>query len=113
MTMGTRHCWEEISFGRVVAHSAFGPRFSGDKYADDGGVATLRTTDLDSQGRISYETMPLARLNEDRFPNHLLQPGDLVISRSGTCGIAAVFEGFTRSSYVGSHKKTARARAVF
>jgi type I restriction enzyme, S subunit len=38
--------------------------------------------------------MPLARLNEDRFANHLLQPGDLVITRSGTCGIAAVFEGF-------------------
>jgi len=87
--------WEEVYFREVVAHSAFGPRFSGDEYADDGNVATLRTTDLDDQGRISYETMPLARLNEDHFTNHLLSSGDLVITRSGTCGIAAVFEGFS------------------
>jgi len=77
-----------------VAHSAFGPRFPGSAYADDGNVATLRTTDLDDDGRISYETMPLAQLNEDQFSSHLLAPGDLVITRSGTCGIAAVFEGF-------------------
>ncbi len=36
--------------------------------------------------------MPRARLNEDDFSNHLLQEGDLVITRSGTCGIAAVFD---------------------
>jgi type I restriction enzyme S subunit len=86
--------WEEVSFGEVVVHSAFGPRFSGDAYSADGNVATLRTTDLDDQGRIAYESMPLARLDEDRFAHHLLTPGDLVITRSGTCGIAAVFDTF-------------------
>src|SRR5262245_34832399 len=95
MNLGSPKHWDEIPFGDVVAHSAFGPRFSGDDYADDGNVATLRTTDLDDDGRISYESMPLARLNEDDFANHLLKPGDLVITRSGTCGIAAVFEGFS------------------
>ena len=95
MRLGSPKRWEEISFGSVVAHSAFGPRFSGDDYAEDGNVATLRTTDLDDHGRISYESMPLARLNEDNYANHLLKPGDLVITRSGTCGIAAVFEGFS------------------
>lgn len=86
--------WGDAAFGELVAHSAFGPRFPGSAYADDGNVATLRTTDLDDDGRISYETMPLAQLNEDQFANHLLATGDLVITRSGTCGIAAVFEGF-------------------
>jgi type I restriction enzyme S subunit len=95
MKIRPQSVWEEIPFGKLVAHSAFGPRFSGEDYADDGNVATLRTTDLDDQGRISLDTMPLARLNEDRFANHLLKPGDLVITRSGTCGIAAVFEGFS------------------
>jgi type I restriction enzyme S subunit len=38
--------------------------------------------------------MPRAQLNEDQFANHLLTAGDLVVTRSGTCGIAAVFEGF-------------------
>ena len=94
MKPSSQKSWEEISFGDVVAHSAFGPRFSGDDYAEDGNVATLRTTGLDDHGRISYESMPLARLNEDNYANHLLKPGDLVITRSGTCGIAAVFEGF-------------------
>jgi type I restriction enzyme S subunit len=86
--------WPQVRFGDVITHSAFGPRFSSNDYADDGNVATLRTTDLDNHGRISYDTMPLARLNEDRFESHILCPGDLLITRSGTCGIAAVFEGF-------------------
>lgn len=87
--------WDEVAFHEVVVHSAFGPRFSSNDYATDGNVATLRTTDLDDQGRISYESMPLAKLNEANFSNHFLLPGDLVITRSDTCGIAAVFEGFS------------------
>lgn len=86
--------WEVLSFGEIVADSAFGPRFSGECYATDGNVATLRTTDLDDYGRISYETMPLARLQYDKFEQHFLQSGDLVISRSGTCGITALFDRF-------------------
>jgi type I restriction enzyme S subunit len=86
--------WRHVAFGELVAHSAFGPRFAGAAYADDGNIATLRTTDLDDDGRISYKSMPLAQLDEVRLGDHLLLRGDLVITRSGTCGIAAVFEGF-------------------
>ena len=93
-TARARQCGD-VALKELVAHSAFGPRFSGSAYADDGNIATLRTTDLDDDGRISYETMPLAQLDEDRLGNHLLAAGDLVITRSGTCGIAAVFEGFS------------------
>jgi type I restriction enzyme, S subunit len=95
VTSHLRRRWPDVAFKELVAHSAFGPRFSGSAYADDGNIATLRTTDLDDDGRISYETMPLAHLDEDRFGNHLLAAGDLIITRSGTCGIAAVFESFT------------------
>lgn len=56
--------WSKVRFGDIVTHSAFGPRFSGGDYAEDGNVATLRTTDLDNHGRISYGNMPLARLNK-------------------------------------------------
>ena len=87
--------WSDAAFGDLVAHSAFGPRFPRTAYAEDGNIATLRTTDLDDYGCISYDRMPLARLNEDQYANHLLSIGDLVITRSGTCGIAAVFEGFS------------------
>jgi type I restriction enzyme S subunit len=86
--------WDHVQFGSLVSHSAFGPRFSGDAYSPDGNVATMRTTDLDDDGRIDYDGMPLALLNEDSFANHILKPGDMVITRSGTCGIAAVFQGF-------------------
>jgi type I restriction enzyme S subunit len=88
--------WQTIPFGELSHESAFGPRFGGEDYAQDGNIACLRTTDLDNHGRISYEKMPLARLDHSKFENHFLQVDDLVISRSGTCGITAVFEGFPR-----------------
>jgi len=96
VTSSSQLGWGESPFGELVTHGAFGPRFSGSAYADDGNIATLRTTDIDNDGRISYDTMPLAHLDEDQFSNHILKLGDLVITRSGTCGIAAVFEGFRR-----------------
>jgi type I restriction enzyme S subunit len=90
----TRASWPNRKFGELVATSAFGPRFSGSAYSDTGSVATLRTTDIDDDGRISYETMPLAELNVDDFANHLLLRRDLVVTRSGTCGVAAVFDEY-------------------
>jgi type I restriction enzyme S subunit len=88
--------WRVVPFGDVVSDSAFGPRFSGDLYANDGNVATLRTTDMDDDGWISYETMPLAKLDTAKFQNHILRKDDLVITRSGTCGIAGIFRGFDK-----------------
>lgn len=83
----------EVPFDEIIVDSAFGPRFSGDCYADDGNVATLRTTDLSPDGRISLDSMPLARIDEDKFGDHFLQIGDLVISRSGRIGTTALFLG--------------------
>ena len=95
MTLGITlpKSWKLVPFGELRAHSAFGPRFSSKDYADDGDIATLRTTDISDDGRISYETMPLAKL-DGQFAKHFLKKGDLVITRSGTCGIAAVFTGY-------------------
>ncbi|MGB7444992.1 MAG: restriction endonuclease subunit S [Coleofasciculaceae cyanobacterium] len=86
--------WDVVPFREVCTESAFGPRFSGNLYSPDGNVATLRTTDLDDWGRISYSTMPLAKLDTEKFQKHFLKPGDLVITRSGTCGRTAIFENF-------------------
>jgi type I restriction enzyme S subunit len=38
--------------------------------------------------------MPLANVTSDSFISHFLQSGDLVVSRSGTIGIVALFIGF-------------------
>lgn len=86
--------WRSARFAEICEHSAFGPRFSGELYATDGNVATLRTTDISADGRIDYDTMPLARLDLGQFRQHILQTGDLVITRSGRIGTAALFGRF-------------------
>jgi len=48
---------------------------------------------MDDEGAISLKTMPLADIAPNSLESHLLEAGDLLISRSGTCGIAAVFPG--------------------
>jgi type I restriction enzyme, S subunit len=88
--------WEIVMMKKFTNSSAFGPRFSGDLYSKDGNVATLRTTDLDDDGNINYSKMPMANLNVKNFKEHLLRKNDFLITRSGTCGIAAVFEGFDK-----------------
>ncbi len=84
--------WEVVKLGDYCLSSAYGPRFSGDCYDKAGNVATLRTTDIGVDGSINYATMPLAKLDLSRFKNHLLETDDFLITRSGTCGIASVFE---------------------
>lgn len=86
--------WRSVPFSQLCEHSAFGPRFAGELYAPDGNVATLRTTDISVDGRIEYETMPLAKLDLSRLQQHTLQRKDLVITRSGRIGTAALFDGF-------------------
>jgi type I restriction enzyme, S subunit len=86
--------WEVRGIGQHVTDWAVGPRFPGELYNAGGNVATLRTTDMDDEGNLSLSTMPNAQLNEREFQSHFLQPGDLVISRSGTCGITAIFPGY-------------------
>jgi type I restriction enzyme, S subunit len=86
--------WLAESFGKYVLHSAFGPRFSSDLYQKDGGIATLRTTDMDLDGNICYETMPFAQLSKEDIKDHILEENDIVISRSGTIGITGIFKNF-------------------
>ena len=86
--------WRSVPFAQLCEHSAFGPRFAGDLYAMDGNVATLRTTDISADGRIEYDTMPLARLDLSKQQQHTLRRNDLVITRSGRIGTAALFDGF-------------------
>jgi len=85
--------WEVARIKDYCIESAFGPRFGSELYSRDGNILTLRTTDMDDDGSINYHTAPLARIEYQRFAAHYLQVGDVVVSRSGTCGIASVFEG--------------------
>lgn len=84
--------WEVEKFQNRVKHSAFGPRFPSTKYSQQGNFAVLRTTDLDLEGNVNYDQMPQADLSYLDFKEHLLEEGDLLITRSGTCGIPVVFK---------------------
>jgi restriction endonuclease S subunit len=86
--------WGLKKIGDCCKSSAYGPRFSCELYHDNGNVAVLRTTDLDIEGNISYSTMPKSTLPPEKFKEHYLKKDDLIISRSGTCGIAAIFSDF-------------------
>lgn len=79
-------------FAEFVSESMYGARFSNSLYSASGTVAQLRTTDISETGVIDYPGIPLADLDLLDMKSHLLRRGDLIFSRSGTCGITAVFE---------------------
>jgi type I restriction enzyme S subunit len=84
--------WRATTLGDLVTGSAFGPRFSSDLYSENGEIGTIRTTDLCNEGIINYQTIPYANLDVEDFSSHILESGDLLITRSGTCGIPCIFE---------------------
>lgn len=86
--------WDVVKIEDHVESSAFGPRFPGEAYSENGNIATLRTTDIDEDGIIDYKGMPMARLDYKSFEKHLLKENDLLITRSGTVGIVSIFKGF-------------------
>lgn len=83
--------WEVVTLGKVTRESAFGPRFSSDYYSVDGNIGCIRTTDMDKNWDIDYTTVPLAELEYTEFESHILQQGDLLVTRSGTCGVVDVY----------------------
>jgi|3_EtaG_2_1085321.scaffolds.fasta_scaffold03238_4 type I restriction enzyme S subunit len=84
--------WEVCTLGDLTKDSAFGPRFSSDFYSETGNFGCIRTTDMDENWDIDYSTVPLALLNFNEFQSHILRDGDLLVTRSGTCGVVDVFQ---------------------
>jgi len=83
--------WKIEPLSMHCESSAYGPRFSADLYSAEGNVGTIRTTDFTAEGEIDFDTVPMAVLPEEKIKEHILKPGDLLISRSGTVGLSAVF----------------------
>lgn len=78
--------------GDAVIGSAYGPRFSSDRYATDGNAYSIRTTDFLPGGRLNFDSVPAARLDQAMIDEHRLVDGDFLLSRSGEyAGMVRVF----------------------
>lgn len=104
--------WREVRFSEVTEFSAFGPRFSADLYDAAGNVGVIRTTDINANGNIDYTNVPLARIPESLF-SHILKDGDLLITRSGTCGIVSIFKEQTIPMIAGAFLIRFKIKDVF
>jgi type I restriction enzyme M protein len=84
--------WVSCRIEELTKDSAYGPRFPGSQYTPDGNVRTIRTTDFDREGGISFDDVPAAKLDEETVRLHQLRTGDFLLSRSGEyAGLTAVF----------------------
>jgi len=84
--------WVSSTFEDITESSLYGPRFSSADYIEDG-VPTLRTTDMDSYGRIVPKSPPKVRISTANMERLGLRDGDLVMTRTGaTIGKCAVYD---------------------
>ncbi|MGB8294765.1 MAG: restriction endonuclease subunit S [Polyangia bacterium] len=87
----TREPWEDTSLGELVESSFYGPRFSDDDYTTDG-IPTIRTSDMDREGRIVFSSPPRVHLEGADLARLGLRDGDLLVTRTGaTIGKCAVY----------------------
>lgn len=84
--------WPMESFGKYATYSKYGPRFPDQAYSETG-IHVLRTTDMNDDGTIRWWEAPKLALTEKQIQEHALKPGTLVVSRSGTIGPFALFDG--------------------
>ena len=87
--------WPTVSIGAMTVNSYYGPRFGKDEYTElSTGVPTIRTTDMDRVGRIhiSVDT-PRVLVPAAKIEQYRVKPGDLLVTRTGSIGVMAVFDG--------------------
>jgi type I restriction enzyme, S subunit len=84
--------WPIESFGKYVTYSKYGPRFPDQPYSETG-THVLRTTDMNDDGTIRWWEAPKLALTEKQIQEHSLRPGTLLVTRSGTIGPFALFDG--------------------
>ena len=94
--------WPMESFGKYTTYSKYGPRFPDQAYSTTG-IHVLRTTDMNDDGTIRWWEAPKLALTEKQIQENALKPGTLVVSRSGTIGPFAFFDGQERQCVAGAY----------
>ena len=89
-----RKC-EIRKIGDFTIFDRYGPRFYNESYSSDG-IPIMRATDIDESGKVDYDSMPRMFVPDSEKEKLTLKKGDLAIVRSGSVGLAAVFnmDGF-------------------
>lgn len=100
--VGATTAWPMESFGKHITYSKYGPRFPDQPYSE-GGIHILRTTDMNDDGTIRWWESPKLALTAKQIEEHALKPGTLVISRSGSIGPFALFDGESQKCVAGAY----------
>lgn len=86
-----RDNWEWCNFEDLWESSFYGPRFGKDDYVSSGGIPTIRTTDMTSDGLIELSSPPEVLVADDKIKSYRLEYGDLLVTRSGSIGTTALY----------------------
>jgi type I restriction enzyme, S subunit len=82
--------WQVTQIKIICSNSFYGPRFGTDEYIDDG-IPSIRTTDMTDDGEIILQNPPRVNIPKNRLDDLKVLPGDLLVTRSGSIGMMAVF----------------------
>ncbi|MDD2469290.1 MAG: restriction endonuclease subunit S, partial [Desulfobulbus sp.] len=86
--------WATAPLGQIYESSFYGPRFGKEEYVKEGGIPTIRTTDMTSVGQIVLRDPPHVRIEDQKkLALYAVKSNDLLLTRSGTIGMMAVFKG--------------------
>ncbi len=86
--------WAFARLGQIYESSFYGPRFGKEEYVKEGGIPTIRTTDMTPGGQIILRDPPRVQVDDPKkMALYAVQPNDLLVTRSGTIGMMAVFKG--------------------
>lgn len=99
---GATDQWPMESFGKYTTYSKYGPRFPDQAYSETG-IHVLRTTDMNADGTIRWWEAPKLALTDKQIREHALKSGTLVISRSGSIGPFALFDGPENQCVAGAY----------
>ena len=85
--------WVWCRLGDICESSFYGPRFGKSEYVVNG-IPTIRTTDMTDNGNIILKNTPCVFINDrKKIDLYKVNDGDLLLTRSGSIGIMAVFRG--------------------
>jgi type I restriction enzyme S subunit len=83
--------WEKVRLIDLVESTLYGPRFSASDYKSDG-VPTVRTTDMDEDGRIGLRDPPRVSVSAGELARLGLIHNDLLVTRTGSIGRCALYK---------------------